>query len=307
MRPEKKKRNRFNSLPQGWNIAFSVVLGLISILMLAPMVLVIIVSFSSEASISRIGYSFMPAEWSLSGYAYLFKIGDQVGQSYIVTIFYTVAGTLMSLTVMTLYAYVISQRNFRGRKFFTWILFFTMLFGGGLVPSYILNTKYLNLYNTIWIFLLPSLVSAYNVIILRTFIQSTIPESLFEAARIDGAGHFRIYGNIVLPLFKAGIATIGLFNVVSRWNDWFTGMLYIQDARLVPLQTLLQKIQDQIEFLKTNAAVASTPDGLELLRNLPTNSLRMACTVIIVAPILMAYPFFQRYFVSGLTIGSVKG
>lgn len=304
---EEHVRNRFYSLPQGWNITFSVVLGLLSLLMLAPMVLVIVVSFSSEASISRVGYQFIPEEWSLDGYRYLLKMGDQVGRSYIITIFYTVTGTLLSLTTMTMYAYVIAQNRFRMKKFFTWILFFTMLFSGGLVPSYIMNTTILGLKNTVWIFLLPSLVSAYNVIILRTFIQTTIPESLFEAARIDGAGHWRIYFSITLPLFKAGIATIGLFNVVSRWNDWFTGMLYIDNARLIPLQTLLQKIQDQIEFLKTNTAVAATPDGIELLRNLPSNALRMSCTVIIVAPILMAYPFFQRYFVSGLTVGSVKG
>ena len=132
-------------------------------------------------------------------------------------------------------------------------------------------------------------------------------DSLFEAARIDGAGHFRVFISIVLPLFKAGLATIGLFNVVSRWNDWFTGMLYITaNDSLIPLQTLLQKIQSSIDFLKRNAGVGSTPDGLQYLRTVPTQSLRMACTVIIVVPILAAYPFFQRYFVQGLTMGSIK-
>ena len=196
--------------------------------------------------------------------------------------------------------YPVPDRNYKSSLF-------TMLFSGGLVPSYILNVRYLNMYDTVWVFLLPSLVSAYNVIILRTFIQTTIPDTLFEAAKIDGAGHFRIFVQIVLPLFKAGLATIGLFNVVARWNDWFTGMLYIDTPQLVPIQTLLQKIQSQIDFLKNNAAVAGTPDGITLLRSLPTQSLRMACVVIIVLPVLMAYPFFQRYFVSGLTIGSVKG
>ena len=182
-----------------------------------------------------------------------------------------------------------------------------MLFSGGLVPNYIMNVRYLQLDNTIWIFLLPSLVSAYNVIILRTFIISTIPDSLFEAARIDGAGHFRVFISIVLPLFKAGLATIALFNVVSRWNDWFTGMLYIKDADLTPLQTLLKNIQDNIDFLKQNAMIAGTPDGIELLNSLPDQNLRMSCTIIVIVPILCAYPFFQRYFVQGLTLGSVKG
>ena len=206
-----------------------------------------------------------------------------------------------------MFSYVIALKHFPARRFLTWMMFFTMLFSGGLVPSYIINTRYLHLNNTVWIFLLPSLASAYNVIILRTFILSTIPDSLFEAARIDGAGHFRVFISIVLPLFKAGLATIGLFNVVSRWNDWFTGMLYITaNDSLIPLQTLLQKIQSSIDFLKRNAGVGSTPDGLQYLRTVPTQSLRMACTVIIVVPILAAYPFFQRYFVQGLTMGSIK-
>ena len=301
-----KQDNKFNVIGRGWNALFTTILCIVSLTMIIPMALVVVVSFSSELSIATKGFSFFPETWTLEGYRYLAKMGDQVLRSYGITIFYTVTGTLMSLTVMSLYAYVLAQRSFRHHKFMTWILFFTMLFGGGLVPSYILNVRYLHIYDTVWVFLLPSLVSAYNVIILRTFIQTTIPESLFEAARIDGANHFQVFGKIVLPLYKAGLATIGLFNVVGRWNDWFTGVLYIENPNLVPLQTLLQKIQSSIEFIKQNAAVAGTPDGIELMRNLPQQNLRMACMIIIILPVLAAYPFFQRYFVSGLTIGSVK-
>jgi len=301
-----KQDNKFNVIGRGWNALFTTILCIVSLTMIIPMALVVVVSFSSELSIANKGFSFFPETWTLEGYRYLAKMGDQVLRSYGITIFYTVTGTLMSLTVMSLYAYVLAQRSFRHHTFMTWILFFTMLFGGGLVPSYILNVRYLHIYDTIWVFLLPSLVSAYNVIILRTFIQTTIPESLFEAARIDGANHFQVFGKIVLPLYKAGLATIGLFNVVGRWNDWFTGVLYIENPNLVPLQTLLQKIQSSIEFIKQNAAVAGTPDGKELMRNLPQQNLRMACMIIIILPVLAAYPFFQRYFVSGLTIGSVK-
>lgn len=300
------RTNKFNSIKPSTNAVLTAIMIFISLLMIIPMVLVIIISFSSEASIADRGYSFFPSEWTLNGYWYLSKMGDQIWSSYLITIFYTFVGTVMSLTVMSVYAYVLAQKKFVAHKFLTWILFFTMLFSGGLVPSYILNVQYLHLYDSIWVFLLPTLVSAYNVIILRTFIQTTIPETLFEAAKIDGAGHFRIFFQIVLPLFKAGLATIGLFNVVGRWNDWFTGILYIENPSLVPIQTVLQKIQDKIDFLKNNSAVAGTPDGIQLLRSLPDNSLRMACLVIVVVPILMAYPFFQRYFVSGLTIGSVK-
>ncbi len=301
-----KMDNKFNVIGRGWNALFTAILCIVSLTMIIPMALVVVVSFSSEISIANKGFSFFPETWTLEGYRYLAKMGDQVLRSYGITIFYTVTGTLMSLTVMSLYAYVLAQRSFRHHTFMTWILFFTMLFGGGLVPSYILNVRYLHIYDTIWVFLLPSLVSAYNVIILRTFIQTTIPDSLFEAARIDGANHFQVFGKIVLPLYKAGLATIGLFNVVGRWNDWFTGVLYIENPNLVPLQTLLQKIQSSIEFIKQNAAVAGTPDGIELMRNLPQQNLRMACMIIIILPVLAAYPFFQRYFVSGLTIGSVK-
>lgn len=300
-------KNKFNSLGKGWNALFSVVLCLISLLMIIPMILVFIVSFSPEISIAKRGFSFFPEYFTFEGYGYLMKMGDQVVDSYIVTIAHTLVGTLCSLSLMSMYAYVLAQKNFKARPFMTWILCFTMLFSGGLVPSYMLNVNYYHLYDSFWIFILPSLVSAYNVIILRTFIQTTIPDSLFEAARIDGAGHFRIFAVIVLPLFKAGLATIGLFNVVGRWNDWFTGHLYIQSAKLVPIQTLLQKIQANIDFLKNNAAMSGTPDAMEMMRNLPTQNLRMACVVIVVLPILFAYPFFQRYFVSGLTVGSVKG
>ncbi|NLB41830.1 MAG: carbohydrate ABC transporter permease, partial [Clostridiales bacterium] len=272
-----------------------------------PMVLIFIVSFSSEISIADRGYSFFPIEWTLDGYKYLFQTGDQLWASYRVTIFHSIVGTVMSLAFMTVYAYVIAQKRFKYTKFFTWILFFTMLFGGGLVPSYILNVRYLRINDTIWIFLLPGLVNAYYTIILRTFINSTIPDSLFEAARIDGAGHWRIFGQIVLPLFKAGIATVGLFNLVTRWNNWFTGMLYIRNPDLVPLQTLLTKLQNNIDFLKNNSELANTPDGMELLRNLPSENMRMASTIVVILPILFAYPFFQRYFVQGLTVGSVKG
>lgn len=299
--------SKFNQISRGWDAFFLTILMLISLLMLVPLALVIVVSFSSETSIALKGYTLAPVEWSLQGYEYLLKIGDQVLASYRITIIHTVLGTVMSLFVMTMYSYVIAQRNFVHRKFFTWFLFFTMLFSGGLVPHYIMNVRYLHIDDSLWIFLLPSLVSVYNVIILRTFITSTIPDTLFEAARIDGANHFRIYFSIVLPLFKAGIATIALFNVVGRWNDWFTGMLYIKNPNLVPIQTMLKNIQDNIEFLKQNAEIAGTPDGLQLLNSLPDQNLRMACTVIVIVPILCAYPFFQRYFVQGLTVGSVKG
>jgi putative aldouronate transport system permease protein len=271
-----------------------------------PIILVTVISFSGSASITARGYTFFPSEWSLAAYDYLYKTRDQLVRSYIITIVHTCLGTVSSLLVMTLYAYVITQRFFAARRMLTWLVFFTMLFGGGLVPSYILNVRYLHIDNTIWIFILPSLMNAYNVIILRTFLKTTIPEAMIESAKIDGAGHLVIYRKIVMPLFKAGIATVGLFNVVGRWNDWFTGMLYIENPSLIPLQTMLVRLQDNIDFIRTNARLAMSPEGVILMRMLPTDSMRMACTLAVIMPMLFAYPFFQRYFITGLTIGSIK-
>ena len=298
--------NKLTMLSHGWNVLFLIILAVGTLTVIIPMLLVVIVSFSSEISIANIGFSFFPKEWTLKAYEYIFITGDQLLQSYLVTIFYTVAGTAISLTIMTMFAYVITQRSFFFHRGLTWYLFFTMLFSGGLVPSYILNVRYLAIHNSIWIFLLFNLCNAYYVIILRTFIRTTIPASLIESARIDGAGHFTIFTRIVLPLFKAGVATVGLFNVVTRWNEWFTGMLYIDNPKLIPLQTMLIRLQATIDFLKQNAAVAGTPDGIQLLLTVPDQSMRMACTLIVILPILFAYPFFQQYFVSGLTLGSIK-
>lgn len=301
------KTNSFNRIHFGWNIFFSIMLALVSTLILLPLILVVLISFSSAKSIALHGYSFFPSELSIEAYRSLASTGNQIKNSYYITIFNTVVGTIMSLAVSSMFAYVLAQKKFSARKSMTFFAFFTMLFSGGLVPTYILNVRYLHLNNTVWIFLLPTLVSAYHVIILRTFIQTTIPDSLIEAGFIDGAGHFTIFLKIVLPLFKAGLATIALFNVVARWNNWFTGMLYIDNPKLIPLQTLLQKIQKDIEFIKENAGKDGMPADLEQIKNMPTESSQMAITIISTIPILFAYPFFQKYFIKGLTIGGIKG
>ncbi len=302
------KRAGFNQISNGWNIVISVILILASLLVILPLILVSIISVSSAESIAINGYTFFPSKISADAYINLSRTGSQIRDSYLITIVHSFTGTFLSLFIMSMFAFVLAQKKLPGRKGLTFFAFFTMLFSGGLVPSYILNVRYLHLNDTIWIFLLPSsLVNAFYVIILRTFIQTSIPDSLFESAIIDGASYFRVYCSIVLPLSKAGLATIGLFSLVGRWNDWFTGMLYIENTKLVPLQTLLQRIQKNIDFIKNNSDAASTQSGLELLNAMPPESTRMAITIIATIPILFAYPFFQRYFVKGLTIGSVKG
>ncbi len=300
-------KRKFNQIAPGWNIVISTLLILTSLLIVLPLILVVIISFSSAESIVFNGYTFFPSKYTLDAYKNLAKTGAQIKNSYIITVFYTFTGTALSLFVMSMFSFVLAQKKFPARKALTFYVFFTMLFSGGLVPSYIMNVRYLHLNDTIWIFLLPNIANAFYIIILRTFIQTTIPDSLIEAATIDGANDFTIYYKIVLPLSKAGLATIGLFSLVGRWNDWFTGMLYIENPKLIPLQTMLYKIQKDIEFIKSNAEISDSVMGLELLRSMPTESTRMAITIIATIPILFAYPFFQRYFIKGLTIGSVKG
>ena len=302
-----KENNRFNTISPGANIGLSIFLGFIGLLCLAPMILVVIISFSSVESLSNHGYTFFPSSFTLEAYKYVLKTGTQIWRGYRVTIAYSFLNTFLSLIVMSMFAYCIAQKTFKLRTVFTTMAFFTMLFSGGLVPSYILNVKYLHLYDNFWVYVIPGLFSFYNCVILRTFINTTIPDSLFEAARIDGAGPFRIYVQIVLPLFKAGLATIGLFKLVGNWNDWFTAKLYIENVNLIPIQTMLTRIMDNITFLKNNTANMNDATIRRMLEEMPTESSRMAITIISVAPILFAYPFFQRYFVSGLTIGSVKG
>ncbi|MBR5380615.1 MAG: carbohydrate ABC transporter permease [Clostridia bacterium] len=309
MRKQKEDNSflKINRISPVTNAVFSVVMSVIAVLTVVPVVLVLIISVTSSESLTLRGFSFFPISTSFVAYNSLFKTGSQLVDSYMITIVVTLIHTVVSVLIMTMYAYVLAQQRFSGRRFYTFIVFFTMLFSGGLVPSYIINVNVLHLYDTFWILVLSSMVSAFNIIVLRTFISTTIPIELFDAAQIDGATEFRIFGSIVLPLSKAGLATIGLFVLVGKWNEWFTGMLYIDNPKLVPLQTMLTRIQQQIDFIKNNSSMASSPDGMAMLKNMPSEQTRMAILVLTTVPVLFAYPFFQRFFIHGMTIGSVKG
>ncbi|MBR4359419.1 MAG: carbohydrate ABC transporter permease [Clostridia bacterium] len=298
---------KINRIRPWVNAVFSSVMSVIAVATVIPVVLVFIVSITSSKSLTLRGFSFFPLSTSFTAYQNLFKSGSQLVDSYLITIAITAVHTSVSVMIMTMYAYVLAQQRFAARKFYTFVIFFTMLFSGGLVPSYIINVNVLNLYDSFWILVLTSMVSAFNIIVLRTFISTTIPIELFDAAQIDGANDFTIFWHIVLPLSKAGLATISLFVLVGKWNEWFPGMLYIDNPKLIPLQTMLTRIQQKIDFIKNNSSIASTPDGIAMLKNMPSEQTRMAILVITTVPILFAYPFFQRYFIQGMTIGSVKG
>lgn len=298
---------RINRIRPLTNAVFTTGMSAVAILTIIPVILVFIISITTSESLTKRGFSFFPMSTSFIAYQSLFKSGSQLVDSYLVTIEVTALHTFVSVLIMMMYAYVLSQRRFPARKFYTFVVFFTMLFSGGLVPSYIINVNIFHLYDSFWILVLSGMVSAFNIIVLRTFISTTIPIDIFDAAQIDGASDFTIFWKIVLPLSKAGLATISLFVLVGKWNEWFTGMLYIDNAKLVPLQTMLTRIQQKIDFIKNNSSIASSPDGMAMLKSMPSEQTRMAILVLSTIPILFAYPFFQRYFIQGMTIGSVKG
>ena len=268
-----------------------------------PVALVVMISIFSSESLTYNGFSFSPSGFSFVAYESLFKTGSQLIDSYIVTIAMMAVFTFLGMSVMAALAFVLAHQRFSGKKSYTIMLFITMIFSGGLTSSYIINVNYLHLYDSFWILVLPGLVNAFNVIVLRTFIST----EMFDDAAIDGATDFTVYFRIVIPLSKAGLATIALFLMVNKWNECFNGMLYIDNAKLVPLQTMLTCIQQKIDFIKNNSPLASTSDGMRMLDSMPTEQTRMAIVVIATLPTMCAYPFFQRYFIQDMTIGSVMG
>lgn len=272
---------------------------------IVPMIYVLSISFSSEKAISDFGYSLIPKVWSLDAYKHIFRNPDQVIYSYQTTIFFSLVGSFASLLVMALVAYPLSRQNFKLRQPITFFIFFTMLFGGGLIPTYILNTQYLHLGNTIWIYILPGLASAWYIIIIRTFF-SQLPQSLVESAKVDGAKELRIFFQIVLPLSKPVLATVLLMTLLGKWNDWYTSLIYIRDSKLYSLQYMLQKMLREAEFVK---GLSNSQMGLniQLETEVPTESVRFAMVIVAAGPMLVVFPFFQKYFTRGLTVGAVKG
>lgn len=269
-----------------------------------PFLFVVIISFTDEVALARDGYKLIPAKWSLGAYRYVFESGDMLLRSYGVTIFVTVIGTIISLLFIAFYAYAISRKSFRYRNFFSFFAFFTMLFNGGLVPTYIIVTQFLSLKDTIWALILPLAVNAFYIMILRTFYSTSVPDAIIESGKIDGAGEFRIFLKLVLPLSLPGLATIALFSTLGYWNDWFNALLYIDNPNLVPLQSMLMRIETSMQFILQNSQNSSL--SLEALRSMPQDTSRMAMVVLATGPIIFAYPFFQRYFIQGLTVGAVK-
>lgn len=278
-------------------------LGLVSISIILPFLLLVFSSFTDEIAITRNGYRFFSKDFSLSAYEYLWKSSSTIFRAYWISILVTVAGTVCGLILTVACAYPLSRRELPGRKLLTFYVFFTMLFNGGLVPTYLIYTQYFHIKNTIWALLIPNLlVQAYNVMLAKTFFQSSIPVEILEAARVDGAKELTIFSRVVLPLSKPIFATLGLFISVTYWNDWTNGLVYLTDSSLFSLQNLLNRMTSNIQFLNSTSL-----GGNISAADLPSQTVRMAIAVVGVVPMLIAYPFFQKYFVKGIALGAVKG
>ena len=290
-----------------------VILFVLSFLCALPFLLVISGSFSQQTDILMHGYRLFPEKVSLDAYKMLFKIPgasvtdtgfpEELLRAYGVTIFVTVTGTFFGLWFTSMAAYVIASKDFRYRYQVSFFFYFTSIFGGGLVPWYVFNTKYLHFHNNLIALILPILVNVTYLLILKSYMMN-IPDSLYESARLDGAGDFTIYWRIVMPLTKSGLATVGLFIALAYWNDWYNAMLYMDEGsrNLYPLQYFLNNILTKAQAMNAAAARSGIPAS-----DVPSEPMKLAMTVVATGPIVLLYPFLQKFFVKGVTIGAVKG
>ncbi len=298
--------DRINRVKPVTNVMFNLLFIVLVAITLIPIVFVFILSISAESSIKEYGYQLIPHALSLDGYSYILQQGPMMIKALGISLFVTVIGTAIGVLLTTSMGYVLSRPQFRLKQFFTWMVFIPMIFSGGMVASKFVVGSLLGLQNTVWALMLPLCVSSFNVVICKTFFRSTIPDALVESAKIDGASQLRIFFRIVLPVSLPVLATIALFLCFMYWNDWFQSMLYITDQDKFSLQALLNKLMGELEYLARNANLMGASVA-EMRAKMPKESARMAVAVLIVLPIACAYPFFQKYFISGLTVGAVKG
>ncbi|GIP04789.1 sugar ABC transporter permease [Paenibacillus lautus] len=297
---------KFNRTNKAVNLLFNLIFILLALLCVIPVIVVLSISFSSEESIRETGYHLLPVVMSAEAYVYIIKQGTMILRALGVSALVTVVGTVLGVLLTASMGYVLSRPNYKLRGFLTWVVFIPMVFNGGLVSSYFINTNLLGLKDSIWALILPLAVSSFNVIICKTFFKSTIPDGLIESAEIDGASQLRIFFSIIMPISLPVIATIGLFLCFAYWNDWFQSMLYIDNQNLYSLQALLNSLMSNVDALAKNAASMGVSYAM-LVATMPKESARMAVAILIVLPVAFAYPFFQKYFISGLTVGAVKG
>lgn len=292
-----KKKKKIEPL----TIVFYIVVFLVAVICFVPFWMIVIGSLSSESDIIQYGYSLWPRNFSLDSYKMVFMIPTRILQAYKVSITITFVGTFLALFFSTMAAFVLMRKDFKYRNQVAMFLYFPSIFSGGMLPSYLLVVKYLGLKDNIWALILPGMISAWNIFLLRNF-MSDIPDSIMESAKLDGANDFQIFARLYLPLSKAGLATIGLFTALGYWNSWSGAMLYINSAEKFPLQYLLYSMLANVQGLREMAAASGVA-----MPNLPSETYKMAMAVVTTGPILLLYPFVQRYFVKGITVGAVKG
>ena len=285
-----------------WSFASNIILMIFSLMALLPFILLVIASFTDNTVAVKEGYSYFPSKLSLAAFIYIGRNAAMIFRAYGITIIVTIAGTAAGLTITALYAYMLSKKGLPGRKFLVFFLVLTMLFNGGLVPTYLVYSNMIHIKDTIFALIVPSLLmNGFNVILIKNYFENNIPAELYESARIDGAGELFIFGRIAMPLSKPILATVGLLMGIAYWNDWQNGLYYLTDQKLYSVQNILNQINQNISYLASSGVAGVS------MADLPTTTIRMAIALVGILPILIAYPFFQKYFAKGITMGSVKG
>ncbi|MFD0672254.1 carbohydrate ABC transporter permease [Cohnella sp. GCM10027633] len=295
------------AISRGSNFAINAFFWFYSAICIIPVLLLIGVSFSDEKQVLIHGYKFWPEKFSVEAYNFLLNDWRPVVDSYGVSIFVTLVGTVIALTMMSLYAYPISRRDFKHRNVFSFIMFFTILFNGGLVPFYLMYSNIIDLKDTAFVLMLPMFVQGFFVLLIRTFFSNSIPTELLESCKIDGAGEMRTFWSIVLPLSLPVLASVGLLCTLGYWNDWFLSLLFITDDGPHTIQFRMYEALLDIQYLSANSAAYSAILQANPQFTMPSETARMAMAIVGVGPIIFAYPFFQRFFIQGLTVGAVKG
>jgi putative aldouronate transport system permease protein len=285
-----------------FNIAGYVLLIGICVFCLFPLVLIVSASFTDDISLARYGYHLIPVKFSTKAYETIFTTPHKLIRAYGSTIVITALGSFVGLLFITMTGYVLMRKDFKYRNLAAFIIYFTTIFGGGMVPWYVLLARYLGFNNSYLARIFPLLMSPFLIILMRTFMQTAVPAELIESAKIDGAGDFKIYSHVIIPIITPGLATVGLFLALGYWNEWYLTSLFISKPEMYSLQFFLYDILNSINFAKEMAAITG-----QVAENLPTETLKMAMVVVVIGPIIFLYPFVQRYFVAGITIGAVKG
>lgn len=313
-KPRKKERdntsdaiNRLNRIKPATNILFNVMFVIVALACFLPIIFIFMISITDNNIIRTEGYKVFVTARTFSGdaYKYLWSQRQTILHALWVSVYVTAIGTVLGVMLTSLMGYVLSRTEHKLNNFLTILVFIPMVFGGGMAATYVVNSQLLHLSDTMWILILPLAVSSFNVTIARTFFRTTIPGEIIESAKIDGASQWTVFFRIILPISKPVLATIGLFLAFGYWNDWFQAQLYITDTNLHSLQAMLNAMQNNLEYLTKNPSAGLSISDMK--KSMPQESVRMAIAFVVAVPIACVYPFFQKYFISGLTVGAVKG